>query len=86
LGEGVLSGVKRSLKEELGITFGYGIKLRQVKSVQFVGASPSYPGLVNTNFQSRFVVTLPARLYREEGYVEIQPDKTTYFEWIPRTE
>lgn len=80
-GEGVFSGIKRALKEELGIDFGYGVRLRQVRGVELVGVSLSYPGLVNTNFQSRFVVTLPTRLFKEEGYVEIQPDKTTYFEW-----
>ena len=40
-----------------------------------------YPGLNTMRFISTFTVELPRELYRSEGYVVEDPDKSTYFVW-----
>jgi hypothetical protein len=78
-------GLWRAFKEELGIPFDPGVRTSSISQVTLVKMSTSYPGLITRNIQERFIVKLPKHLYRQNGYFENQPDKTTYFEWVPRT-
>ncbi|MFA6602206.1 MAG: hypothetical protein WCT01_00230 [Candidatus Shapirobacteria bacterium] len=43
--------------------------------------SQSYPGLMTRRTVHAFLLDLPNKFYREEGYQEEQPDKITYFRW-----
>jgi hypothetical protein len=46
-------------------------------------SAESYPGLKTVNRLFRFRTILPGDLYDQNGYIEIQRDKKTYFKWIP---
>lgn len=84
IGENALNAMMRGFKEELGVVlsdFYFRYKGGRVLPMK---PSKSYPGLVTLNQQSRFVVMMPKDLFREQ-YVERQTDKSTYFEWRPRT-
>lgn len=78
-----LDGLTRALQEELGIVYNPKIIVKDGGGELLVKPSRSYPGLFTRNIQSRFLVTLADEYYHEDGYFERQPDKTTYFDWIP---
>lgn len=44
--------------------------------------SISFPGLDTIYTFGVFDVYLPEHLYKPDGYVEVQPDKTNYFVWV----
>ncbi|MDO8583980.1 MAG: NUDIX domain-containing protein [bacterium] len=74
----------RALEEELGVT--------EPLPLEALGEEPrkttpslAYPGTITTYISTRFRVMLPAQWYKQEGYVERQNDKSTYFVWEPTT-
>jgi len=72
--------VVRGMKEELGI-------ILEPADMIWLGyeeeenESWSYPGLWTKFMLHTFVITLQDRDYKSEGYVEIQDDKLTVFNW-----
>jgi len=70
----------RALAEELGITVP--LSLTNLGNRR-KGPVPSvaFPGLATIYDMYAFEVTLPPELVKPEGYVEHQPDKSTYFVW-----
>lgn len=82
IGECADRGLWRALKEELKIKAKCGIKVDSLPSQELQNPSSSYPGLVTFNLMTRFRVVLPEERYKPDGYVEWQPDKSTYFDWI----
>jgi len=80
-GEDPAQAIERGIREELGVEGDL--------PIQFVGEecegmfSPSYPGLFSEYRFFRYTVEFWADQYRPEGYIETQPDKTTYFGWQP---
>lgn len=85
MGERPIRGLWRALKEELGLRRDPQIVITSVGADILLAPSVSYPGLFTKNVQVRFKVSIPKHLYRPDGYFENQRDKTTYFEWVPRS-
>ncbi|MFA7193327.1 MAG: NUDIX hydrolase [Candidatus Paceibacterota bacterium] len=81
-GESSLEAAQRAFKEELGIDEKIEFN-RHSEYVQGPVPSTSYPGILTTYFVDVWSVFMPSHLFRKEGYVEVQPDKTSYFFWIP---
>lgn len=84
--ENPLSGAWRALVEELGFSYEDTVRLVFVpekKRVKGPVPSDSYPGLQTLYIMYPFTVHLPTRLFKPEGYTEVQKDKTTYFIWRP---
>lgn len=72
--------VMRALQEELGITLYLPDGL--VPRVEVKDREPSsYPGLRGRYMIYFFEIDLPDECYNPDGYVEHQPDKSTYFVW-----
>lgn len=83
VGELPEQAARRALAEELQITGDENEFTFDFMGENFKGPeeSPSYPGL-NTRYQFfAFSVDLPPRMFKPEGYIEEQDDKTTYFVW-----
>jgi len=72
----------RGLREELGIEDNISLNFLGTKIFP-VQASISYPGLGTKHRAHLFETVLPVHLYQPEGYVETDPDKTSYFIWQP---
>lgn len=79
-GEQPAEVVERALREELGIREKAAI-VQGLSAVNGPLPSSSFPGLLTLREMHFFQVTLPAAAYRPHGYVERQPDKTTFFVW-----
>lgn len=82
-GENAVEAAIRGVKEELGID----IKKEQLKKKveNKLGErkdSNSYPGLHTIYRENSFTCVLTDDQYNEDGYVENQKDKSTYFKWI----
>lgn len=79
IGEDPWVAARRGIAEELGIT----------AAIDMTGAQPrenpvgrqSYPGLRTVYRTYWFITELAPADYNAEGYVEVQTDKRTYFEW-----
>jgi hypothetical protein len=71
--------IARALSEELGIQGGFVAKEGEI--VVEEADSKSYPGLKSHRVRYNSVVKISSEQYKPEGYVETQPDKTTYFIW-----
>jgi hypothetical protein len=78
-GEDPEQGLKRAIKEELGIKYGYYIIARGQSEEEKI--SQSYPGLSTISPTYWFEVELDMAMFNPEGYVEKQKDKTTYWVW-----
>lgn len=74
---------RRALKEELGIVDPKIVFKPLPKEVWKPTSSTTYPGTVVDHNVDMFEVFIPARLYKPEGYIEQQCDKTSYFAWVP---
>ena len=80
-GESPLVAGIRGIKEELGID----VRLSQLtnkKDIQFNGGSLSYPGLKTKYKGHQFICYLTEQQYNQNGYIEIQKTKKTYFNWV----
>ncbi len=69
----------RGIKEELGIDGE--ITLTKTGTDEQLLASPSYPGLQSQYIRHKFEAMLNDEQFRQNGYVEEQTDKSTYFVW-----
>ena len=78
-GEDPENAMIRGLKEELGIDGE--IHMQMIKTYEKVVNSSSYPGLLSRYTIHWFRVVLTDDQFNPEGYIEEQPDKTTYFVW-----
>ncbi|MFC1600465.1 hypothetical protein ACFL25_00060 [Patescibacteria group bacterium] len=74
-----LNGANRAILEELGLDGEFSIIQEEV--VTYTKTSPSYPELTSNYWRYHFSVVLSDEQFRPNGYVEEQPDKTTYFIW-----
>ncbi len=81
IGEFPQNALIRGFREELGITPPF---------IQFVflggetrGVVPSvaFPGILTQYHSDRYRVFLTAEQFNPDGYIERQPDKTSYFVW-----
>ncbi len=79
-GETPHQSATRALAEELGIVETVPLVFKETIE-QPVSPSTSYPGLGVRHRDHTFEVILPTSAYRPEGYIEIQPDKKSYFQW-----
>ena len=69
----------RGIQEELGIAGA--INLVEEGTTEETIDSPSYPGLISRYVSHKFRVQLNDEQFQPEGYVESQPNMTTYFLW-----
>lgn len=81
-GETPEQAATRTLEEELQI-FGYSFSDYETVDKDLV-ISTSFPGLYTRNTIHVFDRFLEDKDFREEGYIEIQEDKTSYFLWEPK--
>ena len=74
-----LAAARRALSEELGIEENLALdpEETQTKTVH----SLTYPGLISEYVIYTYSTWLPDHLYKPEGYVEVQEDKTNYWVW-----
>lgn len=78
-GENPSLSAKRALAEEIGV-----VVMTDVQSIgteEETKTSPSYPGLSTEYLRHEMATTISEADFREDGYAEVQPDKTTYFVW-----
>lgn len=82
-GENPVIATGRALTEELGIENPQKI----IEDIKFITlenkpvASESFPGLFTQRKIHIADIYLSEEYYKQEGYIERQPDKTTIFEW-----
>jgi hypothetical protein len=72
--------IRRGIREELGIHDGYTLK-RLDQVTDEMRPSISYPGTYIVVMAYNFEADLTTAVYHQEGYIERQKDKTTYFIW-----
>jgi ADP-ribose pyrophosphatase YjhB (NUDIX family) len=78
-GENPEQAVIRGMSEELGIHNLTNLtKQEVVNNDQY---SPSYPGVKTKYVNNYFNLNLTDEQYKPEGYKEVQPNITTYWEW-----
>ena len=70
----------RGIKEELGIEGSFSIEKLETNVEEKY--SSAYPGLLCRYNVYNFKVDFPEELYNPDGYMEVQEDKTTYFNWL----
>jgi len=78
-GENPEDAMHRALREELKIE-GLQSVIERPTIVEEI-PSGSYPGIFSKHIRYRYDVVLQEKDFKPEGYVEVQPDKTTYFIW-----
>jgi len=79
-GETIEAGGRRMLREELGIkTLLPLTPQKPIEKGPFISAT--YPGLWSKYFNSVLSTSLTRDLYEPDGYIERQPDKTSFFKW-----
>ncbi|MCB0386799.1 MAG: hypothetical protein KDD43_15500 [Bdellovibrionales bacterium] len=83
VGERLLHGVERAIKEELGLVMETDYMISPVCVQVFSGPSDTYPGIFTINTKRCVRLWLPKRAYRPNGYFENSPGRTIYFDWIP---
>ncbi|MBP9749579.1 MAG: hypothetical protein KBD21_02520 [Candidatus Pacebacteria bacterium] len=71
--------VLRALSEEIGVSSVKSAHLLQIEVSE--EESPSYPGLQARFTNHKWVVEMCPADFHPDGYVEVQPDKSTYFVW-----
>jgi len=70
----------RGVREELGL--GGDIYLEETDTYHKIADSDSYPGLKAESTFYMFESILTQEQFNPDGYIERQPDKTTYFTWV----
>ncbi|MCR4312430.1 MAG: NUDIX domain-containing protein, partial [Candidatus Uhrbacteria bacterium] len=78
-GESADVAARRALSEELGIEGE--IPLQNIGEDKRHSPSKAFPGIDTCYVSSDYAVELPVEHYKPEGYIERQPDKTTFFVW-----
>jgi hypothetical protein len=80
-GEDPQEAILRGLKEELGIVLEDATQLEAGETEIEITDSQSYPNLRSEYTNHHFTITLQDDAFNPEGYIEYQPDKTTFFTW-----
>ncbi len=70
----------REIKEELGVEL-VDSCIEEASEYEKTQNSLSYPGLKSRYFTYSFVIRMSDDVFKENGYVEHQEDKDTYFVW-----
>lgn len=79
IGENPRDTALRGMKEELGLIYEFDMGAEKV--IEETHSSKTYPGL-NSKYKIHiFPVQIDERNYKPEGYIEEQPNKTSYFVW-----
>lgn len=79
LNENPRDAMIRGIQEELDISGE--IALSKIDTDIKRATSPSYPGLESEYIRHKFKAVLTDEQFNQDGYVEKQPDKSTYFIW-----
>lgn len=82
IGECIDDAVVRALFEELKITEPLPTAFHRKEHLP-TEFSRSYPGLPTRADAHFFSADLPDHLFKPEGYIVTEKDKTNYFEWVP---
>jgi len=82
-GENPLVSAVRGIEEELGVKI-ESSQLRKLRPMYYNGGSQSYPGLKTKYVGHQFTCYLTPEQFVENGYVEVQKDKSTFFKWVKR--
>ncbi len=77
--EDVVEAAKRGIVEELGIEDDFDLEDLGVENEEKL--SHAYPNLKTQSIQYKFKVFLNDTQFNPEGYIENQPNKSTYFVW-----
>lgn len=80
--ESVEEAATRAFEEELGLTIPF-TRFEALPSRDRRTPSEAFPGIDTRYVTEVFQVTLNPDEVNPEGYIEVQPDKTTYFTWEP---
>lgn len=73
------AAIHRGLEEELGISGLQSVIERPMVREEL--PSTTYPGIVSRHTRHRYDVVLQTKDFKPEGYIEVQPTKSTYFVW-----
>lgn len=82
-GEDPLISSIRGIKEELGVAV-EGHQLIKMKDLSYNGGSQSYPGLRTKYKGYQFTCLFNNDQFDENGYIEVQKDKSTFFKWFKK--
>lgn len=74
------AAARRGLLEELGVTYTGQLTADEIET-DHQASSHSYPGLPGVYQRYPFTAVFDELDWNEDGYTEVQPDKTTYFVW-----
>jgi len=80
-GESPLIAGVRGIKEELNVDVSSS-QLTKKKDIRYNGSSLSYPGLRSKYKGYEFTCFFDKTQFNEEGYIEVQRTKKTYFKWV----
>lgn len=75
-----VEAAKRALREELKIS-DYDLSTDFVTKIKDPASSASFPGLQSRGVIYVYCCFIPSSEFKQEGYIEEQEDKTTYFIW-----
>lgn len=78
--ENVISAALRALDEELGLEKAI---VDYERSFETERPSIAFPGLITDSQIFIFSTEISGDQFKREGYIEEQPDKKSYFIWIP---
>jgi hypothetical protein len=76
----VVAGI-RGIKEELGVEI-QPYQLSKHSDLHYDGGSLSYPGLETKYKGHKFICNFNHQQFNTNGYIEVQKDKKTFFNWI----
>jgi hypothetical protein len=82
-GEDPLISAIRGIKEELGINV-EGHQLIKMRDLFYNGGSQSYPGLRTRYKGHQFTCFFNDDQFDENGYIEVQKDKSAFFKWFKK--
>lgn len=82
-GEDTLISAIRGIREELGFNV-EGHQLIKMRDLFYNGGSQSYPGLRTKYKGHQFTCFLNDDQFNENGYIEVQKDKSTFFKWFKK--
>jgi hypothetical protein len=82
-GEDSLISAIRGIKEELGINV-EGHQLIKMRDLFYNGGSQSYPDLRTRYKGHQFTCFFNDDQFDENGYIEVQKDKSTFFKWFKK--
>jgi hypothetical protein len=84
-GEAIFKAIRREIREEIlgGLLAPINSIYRTTVTIQPISESKSYPGLLSQRTVYSFLWNMPQSLFKPEGYREIKPRLTVFFEWVP---